>query len=60
MGAGEEHTEAVLLVPMPLHALLKNISLHNVVRQGGVTADGQGYGPLRLPLLGRAAASRAQ
>ena len=51
IGAGKEHAEAVLLVPVPSHAFLKDISLHHVVRQGGIAADGQGYGPLGLPLL---------
>ena len=59
VGAGKEHAEAVLLVPVPPHALLKDVSLHDVVRQGGIAADGQGYGPLGLPLLA-GAPGRAQ
>lgn len=31
VGGGKEHAEAVSLVPVPLHALLKHIRLHNVV-----------------------------
>ncbi len=60
VGASKEHAEAVMLVPVAAHALLKHIRLHNEVWQGGITGDGQGQGPLGLPLLSRAGACRAQ
>ena len=51
VGASKEHAEAVLAVPVAPHALLKHVCLHDEVRKGSITADGQGQSPQRLPLL---------
>ena len=51
VGAGEEHAEAVLSMPVAPHALLKHVCLHNEVRKGSIAADGQSQSPQRLPLL---------